>query len=498
MGPALTVRIDNRVRLIGAADELRAPVLADLEAGFTHPNPSYDGKKNPRTTEPAFYRTFTWGDHGTLSIPRGGMWKVREALQAHCVPYVVEDRRVMGESFPADAYPAHRVELRQYQIDALKALLTRENALLRAPTGSGKTTIGTAAFAALRIPTVVIVWAGELMEQWIERAIKELGMKREDVGVIGGGEMKIRPLTIAMQQTLSSRGVSEDLAATFGCVIADEVQRFAAPTLFDAIDPWPARYRFGISADETRPDEKEFLIYDLFGRVASDIKRDDLVEQGHVLDVDIMVVPTQFDAPWYKSVVMRGGFQAKTAYSRLLKQMVEDDQRNELVLSLAFAELEQGEQVMVMSHRVEHCRILDAAINARGYLSGTLLGGGSRASKDMAGARQKLTEGKYRAIVGTTQVIGQGIDIPTLGAAVMATPVRNKQQFSQARGRVCRPSEGKKGARLYYLWDRRIYGRKALENMVAWNTRVFVLHKNSWIEARAYLKDMKSDNPQFV
>ncbi len=345
---------------------------------------------------------------------------------------------------------------------------------------SGKTTIGMALAGELRVPTLVVVHSANLFEQWRARARKELGMRAEDIGIIRGGKRTLRPLTIAMQQTLA-QGVDAKTRRAFGAVIFDEVQRAAATTIFDAIDPWPAKYRFGISADETRKDKKEFLIYDLFGAVAYEQTRDEIENLGHVLDVEVFVVPTDFAAPWYRG--------PDGDFDELLQTMTGDAARNALVMRHVSGVLGEGDEILVLTHRREHAAHLDRAISAAGYRSGLLLGGVEYA-KEFARTRDALDAGEYRAGVGTLQAVGQALDIPRLATGFVVTPLAgNKQNFGQARGRICRKSAGKTTARLFYFWDRAVYGLGHLRNLIKWNNTVRVFRADgSWEDAKEFVR----------
>jgi superfamily II DNA or RNA helicase len=275
-------------------------------------------------------------------------------------------------------------------------------------------------------------------------------------------------------------------------VICDEVQRFAAKTLFEVVDPWPAKWRIGISADESRKDGKEFLVYDLFGQVAAEIGQDELIEAGYVHDVQVCIIPTSFEADWYKDTMKQANnaWGKRSAFDRLLGQMGEDESRNEQVASIVAKEVGDGHQAIVLSHRREHCVTLDHLIAAtKGIKTGLLIGGADYAAS-FKEARKGLLSGEFRAGVGTVQAIGQGLDLPSVSVAVVATPLAtNRQLFGQVRGRVCRTSQGKEGARLYYLWDRKVYGLKAVKNLVAWNKNVVIFVRGEWIKGRDFLKE---------
>ena len=490
------VLVDSRI-VIRELD-IPAEVATQLKADFTHVNPQREMLRRigkPFWAEPK--EIVTWAqDDEFLTFPRGGMDRVRERLaEAGLKRHVVDER----ESGALAELPEHRVKLHEFQEVTAGLCLTGECGIIRAPTGSGKTTIAFAVASRAQLATLVIVYNVGLFDQWVKRAKKELGLEADELGVIRGSKRKLRPLTIAMQQTLSARGVDEQMQAYFGMVIVDEVHRAAAATMYSAVDPFPARYRIGISADHRRKDRREFLTEDLFGKVVDDVSRKELIKSGHVLEVQIRVIPTDFEAPWYGMPTEKNGEgeQVETGMlvdtTRLNRELGEDFARNQLGLSIVIDEQAEGEQVLVFSHVREHCMVLDQSLVARHVRTGFLIGGEDyrrEFRKTIAG----LESGDVRVGVGTFQAVGQALDMPTVAVGVCMTPIAsNRQFFNQVRGRFCRTSVGKTSARLYYLWDHKVFGRKHLANIVAWNADVVVQDSDGrWVEGRQYLKRLPS------
>lgn len=276
-------------------------------------------------------------------------------------------------------------------------------------------------------------------------------------------------------------------------VLVHNCHMFAAKTFFQCIDPFPARYRIGASADHKRRDRKEFLIHDLFGDVAADIDRESLIESGHVLDVEIRAVLTRFTADWYgipeEDEHNTRDEKKHIDFVRLAKEMAEDPERNWQVIRLVREEVQKGDQVLVMAHEREHCMRLGQTLHGMGTKVGYLLGGAESRSEFRA-TSEGLKNGKVRVGVGTYKAIGTGIDLPRVGVAVAVTPISgNKQNFGQVRGRVCRTSEGKTGARLYVMLDHLVYPHH-IKNLIAWNTEVFVrgVETGDWTPARHWMK----------
>lgn len=494
MGERTHVTVASRAALASAGPG--APPWAALDAiksAHTHNNPKREAMRRMGIPgwwgEPAIERT--WRDERcVLSVPRGGVGRVVTALREAGATCVVEDRRVEGSPDLRGRIPHHRVELWPHQAEALAACLAQEQGIVRAGTGSGKTCIGFALAAAANLPTIVIVNVRELFEQWVKRAGEELGLKPRQVGAIQGSRRDVRPLTIAMQQSLHKQGVG-DLAAEFGTLIFDEVQLASASSYYEVVDQFQSRYRIGISADNRRKDQKEYLNEDLFGGPIYDVSRDALEDAGKVLDVEVRVLPTEFEAHWYG---MPGdGEERELDFVRLNDEMGADDARTAQAADVVAQVAGAGRLAFVMARQREHCLRVGAALAARGVRSGYLIGGEDyrvEFKKTMGAMRA----GSLRVGVGTVQAIGTGIDFPAVGDAVVVTPLAgNRQLFGQVRGRVCRVAPGKKGARLWYLWDRRCsFGPAHLKNLIAWNRTVAVWDGGDWVPGREYLGRVKA------
>jgi superfamily II DNA or RNA helicase len=489
----ITVRVDSRIRL--DARELGDVLAQQLRQDFTHQNPQREMLRRigkPFWAEPKTIETWSekpnpgLGSVEELSLPRGGMPRLRARLEEHGLKRLVLDQREPGDPSGQDM-PDHLVSLYGYQEQAVRRALEFESGILRAPTGSGKTVVAFGFMARARVCTLVIVYNAGLFDQWVKRGQRELGLPVDGIGVVRGKVRRLRPFTIAMQQTLSAHGVDEPMNRYFGAVVVDETHRAAARTMFAAVDPFRARYRLGISADHRRKDGKEFLTQDLFGGVLDDIKRRDLIRSGHVLEVQIRVVPTDFRADWY-GMPTEDRPEAEVDTMRLHQEASQDFCRNELLLSWVLAEQAEGEQVLVFSHLRDHCIALDRRLIGFGVRTGFLIGGEDY-RVEFRKTVQGLENGLVRVGVGTFQAVGQAIDLPTVSVGVCATPIAsNRQVFNQVRGRFCRISAGKHSARLYYPWDRHVFGLKHLQNICAWNADVVVADDGEWVEGRRYLK----------
>lgn len=489
-GPVKVV-VDNRVRL--PLREIPAACADAIKADHEHTNPEYGMKRAIGVTTWGVDREIkTWRRKGDeLSLPRGGMARVRARLREHGVDFRVHDDRTEG--VPPVRFPRYVGDPpRWYQEEAIAAILRKEQCIIRAPTGSGKTLTAFAAAARIGLNTLVILPTGGLFKQWKLRAWKELGLRGDALGEIQGPKRRLRPITIAMQQTLA-RGVPAEVLEFFGVVMIDEAQLASARTYVEVVDQFPARYRIAVSADERRKDRKEFLAYDLFSEVAHEVGRKQLEDEGHVLDVEIRVIPTDFRADWYG--VPESGDEKEIDFNRLLDEMEADRARTELGMRFVREEVAAGEQAIVLTAHRQQVLSIAQGLMVNGIQVGTLLGKQEASDEvEFERTRAAILAGEIRVGVGTYKALGFGIDLPAVSVGLADTPIAgNPQNFNQARGRLCRPNAkaGKKQGRFYILWDRHVYPGH-LKKIIANNSSVVVWQRGKWVPAAEYEKRRKA------
>jgi superfamily II DNA or RNA helicase len=483
------VVVDNRIRL--SPSQLAPGVFESLKAAFTHRNPQHFklkamGIRFDHRAQPASIATWSTEGDDECSIPRGGLGRVRAALGEAGQGVHVVDERTEGElparyrqgfEWPEKLFAKDGDERALYpdQERMVSAMLAEENAVIRGSTGQGKTSCLLAAAIRARLPTIIIVWTGGLFDQWVERIADETGLDKRLIGQVRGGKKTYSPITVAMQQTVAKLKVP-GFHRWFGFVGADEVARWGAKSFVASIDPFASRYRLGVSQSEVRKDGMTFLIKDEFGDVAIEVGHDELVRLGRVVDVAVRVhetgwrpaVPGDEEAD---ALLGERELDMRRDYKLLLDAMEADAGRTGLAVDLAEGEARAGHQVLVFSQRVQHCRRMDAQLNARGVRSGLLLGGEDN-KQEFRETVRRMRAGEIACAVGTIQAVGLGLDLPTVDRGVVATPIAaNKQLFNQVRGRLCRKSDGKGDAVLHYLLDGRVF-REHVGNIRAWAKQV--------------------------
>jgi superfamily II DNA or RNA helicase len=507
MSGAVRVEVGSRIEV--SREGLPERAVGRLKDSFTHPNPDRQrwlrlGKRGKPPPE----HMRTWREDQTLiakerprslSLPRGGWDRVEQVLKGEFgLSLSIKDLRHScseDDRRVADYFGRLRLAVEPFDFQArmVEAALESEQGILRGPTGCGKTVVAQAIALRLARPTCVLVPTKKILDDWVERMPREIGVAPGDVGVIQGSRRRIRPITVALVHSYAAR--AEEYAGAFDALLFDEVWRAAAATFYRAVDTSRARYRVGFSADERRKDRKEFLIYDVFGELLVDVPRKDLIAAGTILDTEVRLVPTEFDAPWYRDLSPERR-QDGQVFQRLVQEMSRDERRNRLIVDLALEELHAGCQVLAFAHRVEHCALLRADVNAVRPCGGVVVGDGQGFEDESARTLAGMRDGTCRFAAGTYGSIGAGVNLPAVSRGIACTPIHtNRGFFGQVRGRLCRVDRAggaKADSVLYVPWDRLVHGLAPLRAMVRWNRAVNVLDAGAWRPGRDVLRELEA------
>lgn len=457
----VNVIIDNRLRF--NHKELPKAMYNELKESLTYKNPDFaNAKRLGFSTKgiPEFITTYTIDGLNQMSIPRGASYKLKNIAKNNEVDLTFVDQRI---SIPYEFDT--EIILRPYQHKPCNQLVRMQNALIQGVCGCGKTVILLKAIEEIGQKTLVIVHERKLQQQWVDSISQFFGIPKEEVGVIGGiakGKNRIKPITVAMQQSLLKN--AHKYANEFGCVVGDEVHRFAASTFQKVIDAFPAMYRIGATATPKRKDKKEELVFDQFGRIVSKITDDDLLELGMTHDVKIVVVKTKFEYTGKmieKTMKSFVGEETTISYpdtNELLNQMIADKDRNNLIYQFVKREVDNGHYCILLSDRRKFCHDWQHWLSRRDIEAKLLVGGDEHKDEGDEAIRRIMGPGDLHVVIGTT-VADEGLDIKRLDRGFSCTPVAtNERRIVQQVGRIKRKCEGKKDAVWTYFWDANIKG----------------------------------------
>ncbi|HIP75408.1 MAG TPA: ATP-dependent helicase, partial [Thermococcus paralvinellae] len=151
------------------------------------------------------------------SFPVGLIPRVKKFLNSKGYRVRVIDEREV-EGIKLNSGWNEKYELRRYQQKAVRKAIKAKMGVLALPVGSGKTVVGLRVVHELDLSTLIVVHTKELLYQWKEKAEEVLGV---EAGIVGDNKWSEKPITVAMIQTLLSRG-ADKLKLPYAIVIFDE------------------------------------------------------------------------------------------------------------------------------------------------------------------------------------------------------------------------------------------------------------------------------------
>lgn len=410
-----------------------------IEEALTITNPAYaDALKHGRYTGSLSPNLEFFRHEGRELVMPRGFGLVLSRILGPGVEWM-DHRRVLPE---IDL--AFTGKLRSYQQEAVAAVLKRQQGVLEASTGAGKTVCALAIIAARNQPTLILVHNVELLRQWHERIRQFLGI---DAGQVGAGKCDVRPVTVGIVNSVRTR--LEDLVPHFGHIVVDECHRCPSAMFTECASAFDAKYLLGLSATPYRRDGLTKVIGFYIGPVVHRVDPARLRAIGAVLRPEIVARKTGF--------VFDG--DASEEYQRMLTTLVEDPTRNEQIADDVMDELVRGSgTALVVSDRVAHLEALSACLSRRE--EDMVLLTGSTPQKQREAIVESLARGDVRVLGSTVQLIGEGFDAPGLSSLFLATPIKFKGRVLQVVGRVLRPKDGKT-PRIYDYQDNHVGVLKA-------------------------------------
>jgi superfamily II DNA or RNA helicase len=295
----MKLEINNEICLY----DFQTPLLKNvIKSNLTMDNPKFSDAEymNRSTKEIDPYLECFYEEDDALYIPRGYGNTLCQFAAYHKEPVdFIDYRQVLPE-----VEFAFTGTLRPYQKTAIDDCIKEDWGVLQAPTGSGKTAMAIAIIAERKQPALIICHTKELLNQWIERIETFLGIPKEEIGIIGGGNKKIgNKITVSLVQSLYK--CAEDIAPHIGFLIVDECHRCPSRTFTEAVMAFDCKFMLGLSATPYRRDGLTDMIHWYLGDTLHTVNADELVEDGHLCRAEVHYRRTNFytetDASQYYS-----------------------------------------------------------------------------------------------------------------------------------------------------------------------------------------------------
>jgi superfamily II DNA or RNA helicase len=326
-------------------------------------------------------------------------------------------------------------ELREYQARAIEGLRhsyrTGHRApLLVLPTAAGKTVIFSEATRLAQKKDTAALIAVHRRE-----LVRQASVKLTDAGVphgiIAAG---IQPtpeaaVQIASVQTAIRRDIGE-----YGFVICDEAHHCVATIWRKILDAQPEAKLLGVTAMPSRLDGQGLGLHvgGLFDDLVVGATVTELTEQGWLVPARVFIAKTRLDL-------------------RHVHVVAGDYNRRKLADAVQVADLAGdavGEYRCRANHQpaiafcvtVEHAQAAALAFINGGYRAAAIHGGMPGVQRDRLIAA--LSTGEIEVLT-SCEILGEGVDVPSIGCAILLRPTRSLAVYLQQVGRGLRPAPGK-------------------------------------------------------
>ena len=396
----------------------------------------------------------TWGtprvigcaeeDDTNIGLPRGCHDELIDLLRAHEIAPVIEDQRGVGEPIKV----TFRGTLTPGQEAAARAIATHDVGVFTAPPGTGKTVIAAWLIAARGRNTLVLVHRKPLLDQWIQQLADFLGIEPKKLGILRGGKRKPAGfIDVAMIQSLSRKGVVDDIVATYGNVIVDECHHVPAVSFERVLAEVKARYVTGLTATPYRRDGLEAILHLQCGPVR------------HAIDP---ATPPAGRAVVRRVVVRETGFRADAlpataGIHELYLAIAADERRNALIVGDVACALAEGRSPIVLTERRAHLEML--AEKLRHLAEHTVVLHGAMSAPQRHAAIEQLAtipERAGRLVLAIGKYIGEGFDDARLDTLFLTMPVSWKGTVVQYAGRLHRAHRSKIEVQIYDYVDEHV------------------------------------------
>ena len=344
------------------------------------------------------------------------------------------------------------IEIRDYQVEAVKHAINTGRALLLSPTASGKSLI---IYNLIRYhqhlnrKQLIIVPTTSLVEQMYgdfqDYATANDWAVSENCHRIYGGKEKSNdyPVTISTWQSIYK--FPKSWFDKFDVIYGDEAHLFKAKSLTTILDKCVnAKYRIGTTGTLDGSKTHKLVLEGIFGQVKKVITTKKLMESKQVADLKIIAMV--LDYPEVDRKTVKG-----MSYQEEMDWLVSNHKRNLVIRNLSTTQ--KGNTLVLFQFVEKHGRILHDMITKKcpDRKVFFVFGGTDTETREQI---RSITEKEEDAIIiASYGTFSTGINIRNLHNIVFASPSKSRIRNLQSIGRGLRKGDNKVSCNLFDIGD---------------------------------------------
>lgn len=352
------------------------------------------------------------------NFPTGLLNRVRKFLTEHNITYTQQSKCKKPSNTNNLFNPVVNLAPYKWQLDAVNAIKDSHRGGIVAATGTGKSLVIALIASRLNVKTLVVV--------------PSLGIKKQlktSLNSIFGPNQNI------IVENIDSITLQHDL--DYDCLIIDECHHAAAKT-YQVLNKaaWNnIYYRFFLTATFFRNQQNEQLLFEgIAGQVIYELTIKKAILEKYIVPIESYyyeIKPQENDYYTWSEV-----------YSKLV---VNNNSRNKLISELLERLSQQEIPSLCLVKEISHGVILS-------NLTGIPFASGQ--DKDTREYIEQFNSGQIKSLIGTTGILGEGIDTKPAEYIVIAGLGKAKSAFMQQIGRGVRTYKGKETCKIILFKDK--------------------------------------------
>lgn len=345
------------------------------------------------------------------------------------------------------------IEIRDYQIDAVKHAIYNGRTLLLSPTGSGKSLI---IYSLVRhhetkgrrqlilVPTTSLV--EQLYADFQDYSSANGWRTSEHVHRIYGGHEKSNDWPVVISTWQSLYKLPKSFFDGFDVVYGDEAHLFKAKSLTGILNKMPdCQYRIGTTGTLDGTQTHKLVLEGIFGAVHRVTTTKSLIKNQQLANLDITCITLQYNDLERKNA-------QKFTYQEEMDFLTQHQARNRFIRNLALKQ--EGNTLVLFQYVEKHGKQLYADIAARAAEGRKVFFVAGSTDTETREQIRHITESESNAIiVASYGTFSTGINIRNLHNVIFASPSKSRIRNLQSIGRGLRTSETKKNCQLFDIGD---------------------------------------------
>ena len=375
----------------------------------------------------------------TIKVPRGFLNQLIDFCNENKIIYKIFDERNKLDNLVFNS----KIQLSNIQEQVIDICEKKQEGVIVAPPGFGKTIIGIELIVRKCQPALILVHRKQIYDQWVERIQDFLGFSKKDIGQISANKKKVSKfVTVAMIQSLMRFPDLKALSESIGTILIDECHHIPAKSFRKVVVNFNPYYIFGLTATPKRKYNDEKLIFLYIGDIICNTEDIDRGVTGLFEEnIQLNIRDTNIYFP----------YDNKTDDFQILsKVLIFDSDRNRLIAEDIKKELELSKKILVLTERKEHVEVLNIYLKSKCEVI-TITGNDSKSLRRIK--MKQIESGNFQVLITTGQLLGEGLDIENLSSIFLVYPFAFEGKLIQYIGRILR-SKGRKA--IYDYRDKNI------------------------------------------